>query len=80
MNDELKALKLLYKETKDPILQLHLIAVGKSINKLLEQQEILLFDTLSNPEVMNKVMNDIDYQTMNNWLIEKGYLQAEYKP
>lgn len=74
MKDEQKALRLLYKQTNDPVVQLHLIAVGKSINKLLEQQEILIFDTLSNKEVMNKVMNDIDYKVMNDWLIKKGYL------
>lgn len=74
MKDEQKALKKLYKETNDPVLQLHLIALGKSINKLLDQQEILMFDTLSNKEVMKKVMNDIDYKVMNDWLINKGYL------
>lgn len=74
MKDEQKALKKLYKETNDPVLQLHLIALGKSINKLLDQQEILTFDTLSNKEVMKKVMNDIDYKVMNDWLINKGYL------
>lgn len=74
MKDEQKALKKLYKETNDPVLQLHLIALGKSINKLLDQQEILMFDTLSNKEVMKKVTNDIDYKVMNDWLINKGYL------
>lgn len=73
MKDEQKALKKLYKETNDPVLQLHLIALGKSINKLLDQQEILMFDTLSDKSVMKKVLDDIDYDKMNQWLNNKGY-------
>lgn len=74
IEDELKALRRLYKQTDDPILQLHIIAFGKSINKLLEDGTLIYFDTLDNKENMNKVLDNIDFQKMNNWLIEKGYL------
>lgn len=74
IEDEQKALRKLYKQTNDPILQLHIIAFGKSINKLLEDGTLIYFDTLDNKENMNKVLDNIDFQKMNNWLIEKGYL------
>lgn len=74
IEDEQKALRRLYKQTNDPIVQLHIIAFGKSINKLLEDGTLIYFDTLDNKENMKKVLDNIDYQTMNNWLIEKGYL------
>lgn len=74
IEDEQKALKTLYKKTNDPILQLHLIAVGKSINELLEKEELIFFDTLDKNENMQKVLNNIDYAKMNEWLLNKGYL------
>lgn len=74
IQDEQKALKKLYKETNDPILQLHLIALGKSINELLEKEELIFFDTLDKNENMQKVLDNIDYAKMNNWLFNKGYL------
>lgn len=74
IKDEQKALKRLYKETTSPVLQIHLIAVGKSINQLLEQNELLLFDNLGKQENMDKVLNNIDYERINKWLFEKGYL------
>ena len=74
IEDEQKALRRLYKQTNDPIVQLHIIAFGKSINKLLEDGTLIYFDTLDNKENMKKVLDNIDYQTMNNWLVEKGYL------
>lgn len=73
MKDELKALRVMYKETTDPVVQLHIIAFGKSINKLMEENEILMFDTLSDKSVMKKVLDDIDYDKMNKWLNDKGY-------
>lgn len=78
IDDELKALRRLYKQTDDPIVQLHIIAFGKSINKLLEDGTLIFFDTLDNKENMNKVLENIDYQSMNDWLIKKGYLQPLY--
>lgn len=74
IEDEQKALRKLYKQTNDPILQLHIIAFGKSINKLLEDGTLIYFDTLDNKENMNKVLENIDFEIMNNWLIQKGYL------
>ena len=74
IEDEQKALRRLYKQTNDPIVQLHIIAFGKSINQLLEDGTLIYFDTLDKKENMKKVLDNIDYQTMNNWLIEKGYL------
>lgn len=74
IEDEQKALRRLYKQTNDPILQLHIIAFGKSINKLLEDGTLIYFDTLDNKENMNKVLENIDFEIMNNWLIQKGYL------
>lgn len=74
IEDEQKALRRLYKQTNDPILQLHIIAFGKSINKLLEDGTLIYFDTLDNKENMNKVLENIDFETMNNWLMQKGYL------
>lgn len=74
IEDELKALRQLYKQTDDPIVQLHIIGFGKSVNKLLENGNLIYFDTLDNKENMEKVLDNIDYQKMNNWLIEKGYL------
>lgn len=73
IEDEKKALKKLYSETKDPVVQLHLIAFGKSINKLLENKELSFFDTLNKKENMEKVINGIDYDKMNKWLLDKGY-------
>lgn len=74
IEDEQKVLRRLYKQTNDPILQLHIIAFGKSINKLLEDGTLIYFDTLDNKENMNKVLENIDFETMNNWLMQKGYL------
>ena len=74
IEDELKALRQLYKQTDDPVVQLHVIAFGKSINKLLEEGTLIYFDTLDNKENMDKVLDNIDYQKMNDWLIKKGYL------
>lgn len=74
IEDEKKALKKLYSETNDPVLQLHLIAFGKSINKLLEDGTLVFFDTLDKQENMDKVLNNIDYKKINGWLINKGYL------
>lgn len=74
IEDEKKALRKLYDETNDPVLQLHLIAFGKSINELLDNDTLIFFDTLDNKENMDKVLDNIDYQKMSNWLIEKGYL------
>lgn len=73
IEDEKKALKKLYSETKDPVVQLHLIAFGKSINKLLENKELSFFDTLNKKENMEKVINGIDYDRINQWLNGKGY-------
>ena len=55
IEDEQKALRQLYKQTNDPIVQLHIIAFGKSINQLLEDGTLIYFDTLDNKENMNKV-------------------------
>ncbi|MDN6166692.1 MAG: hypothetical protein L0J18_11115 [Tetragenococcus koreensis] len=74
IEDEKKALKKLYSETKDPVVQLHLIAFGKSINKLLENKELSFFDTLNKKENMEKVIHGIDYDKMNKWLLDKGHL------
>lgn len=74
IEDELKALRQLYKQTDDPVVQLHVIAFGKIINKLLEEGTLIYFDTLDNKENMDKVLDNIDYQKMNDWLIKKGYL------
>lgn len=74
IEDEQKALKKLYKETQDPILQIHLIAFGKSINQLLDNGELIFFETLDKKENMDKVINNIDFNKMNNWLLDKGYL------
>lgn len=74
IEDELKALRQLYKQTNDPVVQLHIIAFGKSINKLLEDGRLIYFDTLDNKENMKKVLDNIDYQKLNDWLIKKGYL------
>lgn len=74
IEDEQKALKKLYKETTDPILQLHLIAFGKSINQLLDNQELLFFDTLSKKANMDKVLNNINYEKLNKYIMDKGYL------
>lgn len=74
IEDEQKALRQLYKQTNDPIVQLHLIAFGKSINQLLEDGTLIYFDTLDNKENMKKVLDNIDFQKMNDWLIKKGYL------
>lgn len=74
IEDEKKALKKLYSETKDPVVQLHLIAFGKSINKLLENKELSFFDTLDKNENMQKVLNNIDYSKMNEWILNKSYL------
>lgn len=74
IEDELKALRRLYKQTDDPVVQLHIIAFGKSINKLLEEGTLIYFDTLDNKENMDKVLDNIDYQKMNDWLIKKSYL------
>lgn len=74
IEDEQKALRKLYKQTNDPILQLHLIAFGKSINELLEDGTLIYFDTLDDKENMDKVLGNIDYEKMNDWLNKKGYL------
>lgn len=74
IEDEQKALRKLYKQTNDPIVQLHIIAFGKSINQLLEDGTLIYFDTLDNKENMKKVLDNIDYQKLNDWLIKKGYL------
>lgn len=74
IEDEQKALRKLYKQTNDPVLQLHLIAFGKSINELLDNGTLIFFDTLDNKENMDKVLENIDYQKLNNWLFKKGYL------
>lgn len=74
IEDEQKALKKLYKETHDPILQMYLIGFGKSINNLLEDGTLIFFDTLDKQENMDKVLNNIDYKKINEWLINKGYL------
>lgn len=74
IEDEQKALKSLYKSTQDPILQIHLIAFGKSINKLLDSGELLFFETLDKKENMDKVISNIDFDKMNKWLLDKGYL------
>lgn len=74
IEDEQKALKNLYKATQDPILQIHLIAFGKSINKLLDSGELLFFETLDKKENMDKVINNIDFDKMNKWILDKGYL------
>lgn len=74
IEDEQKALKKLYKSTQDPILQIHLIALGKSINKLLDSGELLFFETLDKKENMDKVISNIDFDKMNKWLLDKGYL------
>lgn len=74
IEDEQKALRKLYKQTNDPILQLHLIAFGKSINELLEDGTLIYFDTLDDKENMDKVLENIDYEKMNDWLNKKGYL------
>lgn len=74
IEDEQKALRQLYKQTNDPIVQLHIIAFGKSINQLLDDGTLIYFDTLDNKENMKKVLDNIDYQSLNDWLIKKGYL------
>lgn len=74
IEDEQKALKKLYKSTQDPILQIHLIAFGKSINQLLDNGELIFFETLDKKENMDKVINNIDFNKVNNWLLNKGYL------
>lgn len=74
IEDEQKALRQLYKQTNDPVVQLHIIAFGKSINQLLEDGTLIYFDTLDNKENMKKVLDNIDYQKLNDWLIKKGYL------
>ena len=74
IEDEQKALRQLYKQTNDPVVQLHIIAFGKSINQLLEDGTLIYFDTLDNKENMDKVLDNIDYKKMNDWLIKKGYL------
>lgn len=74
IEDEQKALRQLYKQTSDPVVQLHIIAFGKSINQLLEDGTLIYFDTLDNKENMEKVLDNIDYQKLNDWLIKKGYL------
>lgn len=73
IEDELKALRRLYKQTDDPVVQLHIIAFGKSINKLLEEGTLIYFDTLDKKENMEKVISNIDYDKMNQWLNNKGY-------
>lgn len=74
IEDEQKALRKLYKQTTDPIVQLHIIAFGKSINELLEDGTLIYFDTLDDKENMDKVLENIDYKKMNDWLNKKGYL------
>lgn len=74
IEDEKKALRKLYKQTNDPVVQLHLIAFGKSINELLDNDTLIFFDTLDNKENMDKVLDNIDYQKMNKWLLDKGCL------
>lgn len=74
IDDEKTLLKQLYEETTDHVLQIYLIAIGKSINELLEKEEIIFFDTLSDKEVMDKVLNNIDYERINKWLCKKGFI------
>lgn len=74
IKDEQKALKRLYKETTDPVLQIHLIAFGKSLNEQVEQGNILLFDNLNSEDNMKKVTENIDFNKLNNWLLQNGYL------
>lgn len=76
IDDEKKALKHLFKQTTDPILQLHLIEFGKSINDLLNKNELLFFDTL-NDKNMEKVINNIDFQELNKRLEDMGYLESK---
>lgn len=76
IDDEKKALKYLFKQTTDPILQLHLIEFGKSINDLLNKNELLFFDTL-NGKNMEKVINNIDFQKLNKRIEDMGYLESK---
>lgn len=75
IKDEKLAIKKLYKETQDPVLGVYLIAIGKSINELLERGDLIFFDLL-NEKNMEKVLNNINYDKINQWIINKGHLES----
>lgn len=75
IDDEKTAIKKLYKETQDPVLAIYLIAIGRSINELLERGDLIFFDLL-NEKNMEKVLNNINYDKINQWIIDKGYLKG----
>lgn len=76
IDDEKAAIKKLYKETQDPVLAIHLMALGRSINELLERGDLIIFDIL-NEENLKKVLDNIDYDKINKWLKRKGYLEDD---